>query len=50
LKSNEPLHIYEIRPRRNKRGVDFISDVLPFGQLRVRRVLTQNRERNRLWP
>ena len=22
---------YEIRPRRDKRGVDLISDVLPFG-------------------
>jgi hypothetical protein len=26
-------HIYEIRPRRDKRGVDLISDVLPFGRL-----------------
>jgi hypothetical protein len=24
-------HVYEIRPRKDKRGVDLISDVLPFG-------------------
>jgi len=27
-------HVYEIRPRKNKRGVDLISDALPFGRLR----------------
>ena len=27
------IHIYEIRPRKDKRGVDLISDVLPFGRL-----------------
>jgi hypothetical protein len=27
------LHIYEVRPRKDKRGVDLISDVLPFGRL-----------------
>jgi hypothetical protein len=26
-------HIYEIRPRKDKRGADLISDVLPFGKL-----------------
>jgi hypothetical protein len=26
-------HVYEIRPRKDKRGVDLISDVLPFGRL-----------------
>ncbi len=26
-------HIYEIRPRTDKRGVDLISDMLPFGRL-----------------
>jgi len=26
---------YEVRPRRNRRGVDLISDVLPFGRLWV---------------
>ena len=27
------MHIYEIRPRKDKRGVDLISDALPFGRL-----------------
>ena len=27
------MHVYEMRPRRDKRGVDLISDVLPFGRL-----------------
>ena len=26
-------HSYEIRPRKDKRGVDLISDALPFGRL-----------------
>jgi hypothetical protein len=26
-------HIYEVRPRSHKRGVDLISDALPFGRL-----------------
>jgi hypothetical protein len=26
-------HIYEVRPRKDKRGADLISDVLPFGRL-----------------
>jgi len=26
-------HIYEIRPRKDRRGVDLISDQLPFGRL-----------------
>jgi hypothetical protein len=26
-------HIYEVRPRKDKRGVDPISDALPFGRL-----------------
>lgn len=26
-------HVYEIRPRRDNRGVDLISDMLPFGPL-----------------
>jgi hypothetical protein len=28
-----PSHIYEVRPRKHKRGVDLISDALPFGRL-----------------
>jgi hypothetical protein len=27
------MYIYEIRPRKDKRGVDLISDALPFGSL-----------------
>jgi len=26
-------HVYEVRPRKDKRGIDLISDVLPFGRL-----------------
>ena len=26
-------HAYEVRPRKDKRGVDMISDALPFGRL-----------------
>jgi hypothetical protein len=26
-------HTYEVRPRRDRRGVDLISDALPFGRL-----------------
>ena len=33
MKPMAPLHVYEIRPRKDKRGVDLISDVLPFGRL-----------------
>jgi hypothetical protein len=26
-------HVYEIRPRKDNRGVDLISDALPFGRV-----------------
>jgi hypothetical protein len=26
-------HVYQVRPRKDKRGVDLVSDVLPFGRL-----------------
>ena len=26
-------HVYEVRPRKDERGFDLISDVLPFGRL-----------------
>ena len=29
----ETKHLYEVRSRKDKRGVDLISDVLPFGRL-----------------
>jgi hypothetical protein len=27
------MHLYEVRPRKDQRGVDVISDALPFGRL-----------------
>jgi len=32
------LHVYEIRPHKDHRGVDLISDVLPFGRVRLHRI------------
>ena len=29
----QPTHAYEVRPRKDQRGVDLISDALPFGRL-----------------
>jgi len=29
----EIKHVYKVRPRKDKRGVDRISDALPFGRL-----------------
>jgi hypothetical protein len=29
----QPMHVYEVRPRKDHRGVDLVSDVLPFGRL-----------------
>jgi hypothetical protein len=31
--SPSSANVYEVRPRSDKRGVDLISDVLPFGRL-----------------
>ena len=31
--SATPAHVYEVHPRKDKRGVDLISDALPFGRL-----------------
>jgi hypothetical protein len=36
-------HAYEVRPRKGLRGVDLMSDALPFGRLWVRRA-----KRNRI--
>jgi len=41
MRCSEPLavamtnsqHVYEVRPRKDKRGFDLISDALPFGRL-----------------
>ena len=27
------MHVYEVRPRKDKRGIDLFSDGLPFGRL-----------------
>ena len=27
------MHIYEVRPRKDKRGVDLVSNASPFGRL-----------------
>jgi hypothetical protein len=27
------MHVYEVRPRKDHRGADLISDALPFGRL-----------------
>jgi hypothetical protein len=29
----QPTHVYEIRPRKDHRGVNLISDALPFDRL-----------------
>jgi hypothetical protein len=29
----QPTHVYEVRPRKDHRGIDLISDALPFGRL-----------------
>jgi hypothetical protein len=31
--NDSSLHTYEVRPRKDHRGVDLISDALPFGRL-----------------
>src|SRR5262249_40891751 len=33
LQPTPPMHGYEVRPRKDKRGVDLICDALPFGRL-----------------
>jgi hypothetical protein len=33
MSSTISAHVYEVRPRKDKRGVDLISDALPFGGL-----------------
>jgi len=30
---SNPQHVYEVRPRKDHRGVDLISDALPSGRL-----------------
>jgi hypothetical protein len=33
MSSTRPAHVYEVRPHKDARGVDLISDALPFGRL-----------------
>jgi hypothetical protein len=33
MEMTSSAHIYEVRPRKDHRGVDLISDALPFGRL-----------------
>jgi len=41
------IEAYEVRPRKDRRGVDLISDALPFGRLVVRRA-ERNQQCSRL--
>jgi hypothetical protein len=45
----QSFHICEVRPRKDKRGVDLISDALPFGQ-RDRNARAQGRFQRTLEP
>jgi hypothetical protein len=33
MTDKENVHLYEVRPRKDRRGFDLMSDVLPFGLL-----------------
>jgi hypothetical protein len=33
LVEDKLMHVYQVRPRKDKRGVDLISDALPFGTM-----------------
>ena len=33
MRQRSETHLYEVRPRKDHRGVDLISDALPFGRL-----------------
>ena len=33
MSMHSTMHVYEVRRRKDKRGFDLISDVLPFGRL-----------------
>jgi hypothetical protein len=33
MKPTAPLRVYEVQPRKDRRGVDLISHELPFGRL-----------------
>ena len=33
VEASNRMHVYELRPRKDHRGVNLISDALPFGRL-----------------
>src|SRR5258707_7849698 len=43
----QAMHHYKIRPRKDRRGADLVSDALPFGSLVVWRA-ERSQQRNRL--
>jgi len=43
-------HVYEVRPRKDKRGFDLISDGLPFGRLWYTTIPGRNRLREAPQP
>ena len=47
MPSTISTHVYEVRPRKDNRGVDLISDALPFGPAVVRRA-KRSQQCNRL--
>ena len=47
MSSTISTHVYEVRPRKDKRGVDLISDALPFGRLWYDEERSQQRNRVR---
>jgi len=61
MTSTISAHVYEVRPRKDKRGVDLISDALPFGRLWYgdpnsvsnaigpRKVVLANRMKEMIW-
>jgi hypothetical protein len=42
MQSKRCSHFYEVRPRKDKRGFDLISDAPPFGQLWSRRIALES--------
>jgi hypothetical protein len=44
--AKDDLHVYEVRPRKDKRGFDLISDALPFGQLWYTKPMTPSNTRS----
>ena len=40
----DSMHVYEVRPRKDRRGFDLISEALPFGRLVWRAKRNQQRE------